>query len=247
MTLYFSLSVGRIIGIRKGEIDMSKRYIFGFFLILLGGGFLLEQFNLISFSEVAGLYWPIILIVIGLVGLFDKESSKFVNLILILVGTALQINNLDIIEIDVFQLIWPIILILVGLMIIFSRQKNKEYGSSNINNKNILSQDTIDEFVVMGGIETNNQSENFKGGRITVIMGGVELDLRGASLHNNEAFLEIKTFMGGVEVTVPLDWRVEIKGTPILGGWSNKTRNNDLNAPLLKIDALSMFGGIEIK
>lgn len=239
---------------------MNGRYFFGIILVVLGLGFLLEQFNIISFGEIISIYWPSILILIGLVGLFDKKSSKFGDLILILLGAMLQINRLDIVDINVFKFFFPIILILIGLKVIFSREIkyehhvyiNKDGEDTNYKNynpnRNITLEDTVDEFVVMGGIETNNQSENFKGGRVTAIMAGVEIDLRGAKLHNNEAYLDIKAIMGGVEITVPQDWRVEIKGIPIAGGWSNKTKfRNNIDAPVLKVNCFAMFGGIEVK
>ncbi len=31
----------------------------------------------------------------------------------------------------------------------------------------------------MSGIETNNQSQQFKGGKVTAIMGGIDIDLEG--------------------------------------------------------------------
>lgn len=240
---------------------MKGKYFWGIILILLGLGFLLEQFNLISFGGVISIYWPSVLIFSGVVGLFEKKSSKFGDLILILIGAMLQINRLDILDINIFQFLFPIILILIGLKVIFSREvkheqhiyinKDKDENENHKEyklNKNITSEDHIDEFVIMGGIKTNNRSESFKGGRITAIMAGVEIDLRGAKVYNNEAYLDIEAIMGGVEIIVPEDWRVEVRGTPIAGGWSNKTKyRNDPNAPLLKINCFALFGGIEIK
>ena len=43
-------------------------------------------------------------------------------------------------------------------------------------------------------------------------------------------------------------WRVEVKGIPLFGGWSNKTRRDlvGVDAPLLSIEALVAFGGLDI-
>ena len=62
---------------------MNGKYFWGIILIIIGGGFLLEQFDIITFGEIFRLYWPSILILIGLIGLFDRSSSKFGNLFLI--------------------------------------------------------------------------------------------------------------------------------------------------------------------
>lgn len=232
---------------------MKGKYFFGIILILSGIVFLLEQFDIIYFGDIIRLYWPSILILIGLSGLFDRKSSKFGNLIVIIIGIMFQVNKLELVEINMFKLFGPIILILLGLKIIFTKKididKNISINiGSSSDNKNITLEDRIDEFAMLGGIDTNNQSQEFKGGKATAILGGIELDLRGAKLYNNEAYLDITAIMGGVDILVPGEWRVEVKGVPILGGWSNKTRyNTDPNAPLLKIKCFTMFGGIEVK
>lgn len=236
---------------------MKGKYFWGIILILVGAGFLLEQFEIITFGDILSIYWPSIIILFGVAGLFDRRSSKFGSLLLIIIGGLLQIDRLDLIEGSAFKLFWPVILILIGLKIIFGRGsividtdntvKNNTEKKTNFKG-NITLEDSIDEFAMMSGIETNNQSQQFKGGRTTAIMGGIEIDLRGAKLHNNEAIIEATAIMGGIDIFVPDDWRVEVSGTPILGGWSNKTKyNTDLNSPVLKIKCFIMFGGIEVK
>lgn len=211
---------------------MKGKYFWGIILILVGAGFLLEQFEIITFGDILSIYWPSIIILFGVAGLFDRRSSKFGSLLLIIIGGLLQIDRLDLIEGSAFKLFWPVILILIGLKIIFGRGsividtdntvKNNTEKKTNFKG-NITLEDSIDEFAMMSGIETNNQSQQFKGGRTTAIMGGID-------------------------IFVPDDWRVEVSGTPILGGWSNKTKyNTDLNSPVLKIKCFIMFGGIEVK
>lgn len=237
---------------------MSGRYFFGIILILLGAGFLLQQADIIEFNEVLRIYWPSILILAGLTGLFDRKSSKFGNLIVLALGILLQLNRLDYIDVNVFEVFWPIVLILVGINIIFFKgvrsHKDADFFNFSSNNtgekrsKNVTLENTIDSFVMFAGLDTNNQSQEFRGGKATALMGGINLDLRGATLNNNEAYLELNAMFGGVDVLVPNNWRVEMTGVPVFGGWSNKTRtNSDLNAPILKVKCFVMFGGIEVK
>ncbi len=237
---------------------MNGKYFWGIILILIGAGFLLDQFAIISFGEIFSLYWPSILILVGLLGFLDRKSSKFGNLLMIIIGAMIQIDRLDLVDINFYKLIGPIILILIGLKIIFSRggfvevktssDSSKYSNSSNKSNKNITLEDTIDAFVMMSGIETNIQSQQFKGGRATAIMGGIDIDLRDAKLYNNEAHIEENAIIAGLEIFVPDGWRVEVTGVPLLGGWSNKTRSNgDPNAPLLKIKCFVMLGGMDVK
>lgn len=239
---------------------MGKRNLLGIILIALGLGFLLEQFEIITFSQAFSTYWPSILILIGLSGLFSKRSSKFGNVLLIIFGSLMQVNRLNLVDMNVYRLFWPIILIMLGLQIIFSRKSitidTKNSARVNVKSKdkykdfskNITMENSINEFALMSGIETNNQSQEFRGGRATAIMGGVVIDLRGAKLHNNQAIIDATSIMGGIEIFVPDNWRVEMSGTPILGGWSNKTRTNtDPNAPVLRIKCFVMLGGVEVK
>lgn len=233
---------------------MRGKYGFGIILVLIGASFLLEELGIIYFGDIIRFYWPIILILLGLSGLFDRRSSKLGNLIVILVGITLQVNKFEVIDINVWGFFFPVLLILIGVNFIFSRKKNvANSGSVNIGTgskkkSNITLDNTLDEFVILGRKSTNNRSQDFKGGKVTTVLGRAEVNLRGTSLNNKETYLDITTIMGGVEVLVPRGCRVEVKGTPILGRWSNKAKNNtDLGAPLLKIKCFVMFGGIEVK
>ena len=230
---------------------MGGRYFIGLILILLGVGFLLDQTGFIQIGDIINMYWPVIIILIGLSGLLDRKSSKLRNLIVLAIGVLLQLRKLGYITIDVFQLFFPVVLILIGINIIFSKgvKKHKtpvepEKWSKN----NATAEDTVDLFVIFSGIDTINQSNSFKGGKVSAIFGGIDLDLRGVTLNNNEAFLDVTALFGGVDISVPPNWRVEMTGTPILGAWENKTRlNTDPGAPVLKIRGTAIFGGIEVK
>lgn len=110
---------------------MKEKYFFGIALILVGLGLVLEQLNIIKFASVIILYWPIILIILGLVGLFDRNSSKFWNAILILVGVMLQVNRLDLLEINLFRFIVPVLIMLAGFKILFSGNNDKKSSSQD--------------------------------------------------------------------------------------------------------------------
>lgn len=238
---------------------MKGKYLFGIMLIIIGAGFLLDQFNVISFGSIFSLYWPMILIIIGLVGLFDKRSSKFGNTILIVLGVMLQVNKLNILNVNVFSLIFPVILILIGINVLFSKRKSlfnkkrnelihesreSEFGFD----KNVDLDDQVDVSAFLSSVQTNNRSHEFKGGRATAILGSVEMDLRGASLYQSIVELELTSILGSVEIIVPENWRVEVSGTPLLGSMENKSRyNTDLNAPILRVKGFVLMGSIEIK
>ncbi len=229
---------------------LSGRYFFGIILILLGFGFLADQLGYFEIGEIISTYWPLLLIITGITGLFDRKSSKIGNLIVLALGVLFQLNRLDYLEIEVFKLFWPIVLIIIGLNILFTKGVKHHHVKVDAEkwSTNVVNDATVDSFVIFSGLETNNQSQEFKGGKLTAIFGGIELNLTGANLSDNEAFIEATSLFGGIDIYVPNNWRVEMSGTPIFGGWSNKTRpNGDPNAPVLKVRCTAIFGGIEVK
>lgn len=239
---------------------MKGRYFFGSLLIIVGSGFLLDQLGYIDFGSAISLYWPSILIFLGVFGLFDKDESRLGNLILISFGILLQMRRLDYIDSNIFNLFIPIVLILVGFNLLIFRGimgKNKvvtEDFKENFEGKNSKkraaanSQEYIDATAIMSGIENKNNTDNFKGGRITAIMGGVEIDLRDAKLCEEGAFLELNAIMGGIDISLPDDWRVEVSGVPILGAWTNKSRGREMTeGPILKVHCFVLMGGIDLE
>jgi len=229
---------------------MRGRYFVGFILIMLGAGFLLDQMEIIRFGELLGTYWPLILIIAGLLGLLESRSSKVGNLILLSLGIILQLNRLDMITGDIFKFFFPVVLIIIGINIIFSKgvkTHSSDADKENWNKKKI-NEDFLDHMVLMSGYESINQSQNFKGGRLTAIMGGIDLDLREANMIEKQAYLEVTAIMGGIDIITPRHWKVEVQGTPLLGSFSSKTMGaQDSEAPVLVIKGTAILGGVEIK
>jgi hypothetical protein len=55
---------------------------------------------------------------------------------------------------------------------------------------------------------------------------------------------------GGVDLLVPRGWRISVRSTPILGGLEDKTDHTVAlpdDAPVLHVDAVVVFGGVDIK
>lgn len=220
---------------------MQGRKFIGIILVLLGAGILLDRMDVIEFSKLISVYWPIFLIVIGANQLFTRGYSSTSGVVLILIGLFFMLRNLGLLPGSIGSYFWPILLILVGLLIIFGRSRN--VGAP------MYRDDTINHFVLFSGLESRCVSENFKGGSATAIFGGIELDLRDAKLSKDGGFLDLTTGFGGVEIKVPAQWRVVVSGTPIFGGWENNTKapvDFSEGDPILNIRCLAMFGGIEI-
>lgn len=65
----------------------------------------------------------------------------------------------------------------------------------------------VDVGVLISGINMANAAQDFKGGKVSAVAGGVEIDLRHASLQET-ATISIFAWMGGILIRVPNDWSV---------------------------------------
>lgn len=212
------------------------RTLAGLAVITFGMLALLGGLNVIDFGQLFDIYWPLILVLVGLLTLLSSPRDWAWPGILILAGAALQLRELSVLDFNIWALIWPTIIIAVGLSIIVNgartRTRNKSTESTN---------------AIMSGHTIKNQSDNYQGGHISAILGGVKLDLSDAKL-SGEATLDVFAFMGGAEIIVPKGWVVESRVSPIMGDVNNKVPTaKDDKAPRLILTGQAVMGGIEIK
>lgn len=85
--------------------------------------------------------------------------------------------------------------------------------------------------------------------RVVAALGGGQLDLHEAKLGAGVTEIEIFTFMGGVEIFVPVGVRVEVTGMAVMGGFSvsGAEATEDPDAPVLRISGLAVMGGVDVK
>jgi hypothetical protein len=108
--------------------------------------------------------------------------------------------------------------------------------------------DVFAAVAAMDGAEVANRSDAFRAGSGTAIMGGMTIDLTEADFASS-ATLELTALAGGIDVTVPANWRVEMTSSAFAGGTENYTDPDAAadDAPLLVVDARAYFGGIAIR
>jgi predicted membrane protein len=106
-----------------------------------------------------------------------------------------------------------------------------------------------DEFkvaAIFGGKKFRSRARSLRSGVVVALIGGIDLDLRDATLAPEGAKLELRTTMGGIQVTVPQDWAVDVDAETQAGGFEvNVTPPVDLpeDAPNLRIHAVTRMGG----
>jgi hypothetical protein len=101
----------------------------------------------------------------------------------------------------------------------------------------------------MSGVATKNSSIGFQGGTLNAIMGGVEVDLRGATLAGGRAVIDCFAFWGGIEITVTPGWTVVGRVWPLMGGYEDQTSPpapEDATGELVLTGA-AIMGGVSVK
>lgn len=84
--------------------------------------------------------------------------------------------------------------------------------------------------------------------RVVAVMGGAELDFRRAEL--TAAITEIRCFslMGGVDIIVPPELRVECHGTGIMGAFaSTGNPGTGVDGPMLRVTGVALMGGVSVR
>jgi predicted membrane protein len=232
--------------INKNKTD--KRVVLGGVLVVIGGLLLLGSMDILDLSISHIIFsWPFIFMIVGLFILFNT-NKKLLGGIFTGIGLFFLIPR---ILPDVQYhggIVFPVILIALGVYIILNHRKKDVL---NAEKNGFLKKDIIDDVSIFGGGSKIISSDNFKGGNITAIFGGSEINLTGCSLAEGEQIIDVLTVFGGTTILVPKNWNVVVNVTSILGGFSDKSIKDPGILPdqtrTLYIKGLAMFGGGEVK
>ena len=221
------------------------RVLVGGILVAIGVLFLLDRADVLDAGRVIGDWWPVVLVGFGLVSLAERPVSLLGPGLLIAVGLLLLLFTLDVLETSAWSVIWPSELIVFGVTVLI---RNRKRGDQLILAAG-HDRDLVRTTAFLSGAELATQSSAFRGAVLTAILGGAQLDMRHATIADGGAEIDATAILGGIDLIVPRDWRVTVRGTPILGGVSNRAEGSSLpdNAPRLRVDALAILGGVEIK
>lgn len=210
----------------------------GLLVIAAGALILLANINVGPFKDFVVGWWPLAIIIAGLYGLWGSPRQYVWPTIIIVVGVALLLNSLGVAQVSVGALIIPLILFGVGINIL-TNARAKKLATVNVSDEEIVA--------ILGGSSSKNTSEDYKGGVVTAIMGGVELDLSKVKI-GKEAVLRVSVVMGGIELRVPDDVIVLNRTQSILGGIDVKSQPvASKSAPVLAIEGQIIMGGIDVK
>jgi predicted membrane protein len=234
----------------------------GFLLVIIGSLFLGRELGMEIPAWV--FTWKTLLIGIGLVIGVKSNFRSWKWVILIAIGSAYLISDFNP-ELALRPILWPVLIIILGLMVIF-KPKNKfgfrhrrhrryydRYAHryyDKYSNAQPVNEDMIEATTVFGSVKKNIISKNFKGGEITTVLGGAEINLSQASFEGTVT-LEITNVLGGTVLFVPANWEVHSQVDTVMGSVEDKRviQNNIVadNNKILVIKGSVVMGGIEIK
>lgn len=217
------------------------RIIAGAIIALLGLGMLAANLGIldVSMQELWRTWWPVLVIVGGALIFINNTKNYLWALLVITMGVLWQLQSLDIITVNPWQVFWPLVIVAVGLSLVLRPDSRSKYSVSK--------KDQDDVTAIMGGSDKKYTSNNFVGTTATVIMGGNKLDLRKATI-KKQAVISATVIMGGLEIIVPRNIHIRNETNAILGGVEDKS-DQEVNesAPTLVVSGDVVLGGIEIK
>jgi predicted membrane protein len=252
-----SVRGGIIVGLggrERGLAGQQWGMISGGIIAVVGTLILLDNMGIHAASHLYR-FWPMILILVGGWNL-TCQSGRVFGTVLIILGVLFQLDSLGIAHFSWGEL-WPLAIIAAGVLVMWSSLQSRKIAKVVVDTLGGKPQTdprtSLNEVAIFGGIERRITSQDFQGGYVQAVFGGVELDLRDANMVQDEVKLEINAVFGGVELRVPDTWQVVSRGQAFFGGFVDNTRSYRTQNPAgpatksLILTGSAVFGGVEIK
>lgn len=237
------------------RLNPTPQFAVGACLVLFGVLLSLDRLQLVDAAQ-SFRFWPIVLLVLGgwMVAERHQTGRSLPGMVLIVIGGLLLLNTLGVVRVRFWEMFWPVLLVLVGARLIM--QTLGRVVPAGATTAPPSGGEAINLFAVLGGSKRTINDRPFRGGEITAILGGAELDLRQATIAPGEqAVITVFAMMGGHEISVPSAWNVVSEVVPVLGSVEDKRlpaietapRPSNEAAPRLVLRGMVVMGGLTIK
>jgi len=220
---------------------LTPQLVLGLLALAAGVLFLLDNLNVLSAFDYLR-FWPLGIIALGLAIVFEtgKAPGHLAGMLLIAFGSILLLSNLHVIHFR-FRDFLPIILVIIGGSLVY-----QVFARERISSPQSVS--SVSAISILGGVTKAPNTKDFRGGELTAIMGGCEIDLRSADMQADEAVINVFAFWGGIEIKVPENWSVVSQVIPLLGGCEDRSQApKDISPKRLMIKGFVIMGGIEVR
>ena len=225
-------------------MNKTNRILWGIVLIAAG---VVVALNVIGVADIDLLFdgwWTLFIIIPCAVGLFT-ERSKTGNLTGLALGVLLLLCCQNVLS---FSMLWklliPLFLVVAGVKLLFGtlfRNRGVALFNRMKQEGHVFKNGTA----VFSGCEMRVSGEEFVGGDLNAVFGGVDCDLREAIIPQDCAIRATAVF-GGIDLRLPPNVNVKVSSTSIFGGVDNVVKNTD-GAVTVYVNATCLFGGIDIQ
>lgn len=235
----------------RGALRFSPQTVIALLVIFFGLVKTADNLGWVHASSVLRL-WPLGLIAIGSIvySRADDRSNRIMGGVIAGAGVWLAAAPLFGAHVSLFDL-WPLVLVGAGVTIIMrARQEPTPVptGSASLAGSSPMPGDQhVSALAFWAGIKRRVTSQVFRRADLTAVMGGIELDLRGANLAEGGAVIDVFVMMGGLEIRVPPGWFISNEVAVIMGGVDDKTQVMPAATSRLTLRGFVVMGGIELK
>lgn len=228
----------------KAPSPFSPKLVVGVAIIVAGLVLTLDNLGLIEAHTILKL-WPLVLVAIGAAKIRqDRGGSSLGGWFLVLGGAFLLLFTFG--HGHLADALGPMLVVAVGILIVVKALKQNRGVPPEL----ALSEDFLQGTAIFGGFKRRVSTQTFKGGELTAIFGGYEVDLRQAVLENGQARIDVFVLFGGGEIRVPEGWEISNRATAIAGALNDSTHHGPASPdsrPRLVVTGLILFGGTEVK
>jgi predicted membrane protein len=234
----------------RRERNPATQMIIGLFVIGIGLLFLIDNLGWLDLDLRIHIL-PTVLIGAGILKAMQTRSQSGVVIggLMIAAGSLILLKEMGLIYIG-WNTLWPLLMIAAGIAVVFRSNANRSAVSQPPGSPldKADGESVINYTAIMGGFKHRITTQDFRGGEITAIMGGCDLDLRQSSI-NGDAVLNVFVLCGGITIKVPVDWTVVFDGLPIMGGFDEKTvpPTGPGSGKRLTVRGSVIMGGMEVR
>jgi hypothetical protein len=183
-------------------------------------------------------WWPLFLVGIGLVKVRQprEDGQRAAGVAFLMLGGLLLFTSVLAVRSS-----WPFLMVAFGVFLLWQGVEGPGAGTAKVSDSPYLS-----EMVLIGFVKRGHPPLDFRGGSVTAVIGGVELDLRKANL-TSTAYLDVVAFWGGIEIKVPAGWTVDARVIPLMGAFQNKVDSPATpGGPRLVVRGHAIMGAVVI-
>ena len=191
---------------------MRNRTSLGLVLIIVGLVLALDSAGVLR-TDGIGRWWPLLLIGVGTVKVRQprEDGQRAAGVAFLMLGGLFLFTS-----VLAVRSAWPLLMVAFGAFLLWQGTEGPGAEAVKVSDTPYLS-----DMVLIGFVKRGHRPLDFRGGTVTAVIGGVELDLRKANM-TSTAYLDVVAFWGGIEIKVPAEWTVDARVIPLMGAFENK-------------------------